>query len=47
MKQTLREPTTYEPHVFSSSEQIIPFAGHEDGREGFFKIKIRLLVQKL
>ena len=41
------EPTTYEPHIQTSSKQILTFAGHEYGRVEVFKIKKRSLVQKL
>ena len=44
---TFHEPTTYEPHGLTSSEEKIIFARHEDEREGVFKIKIRSLVKKL
>ena len=41
------EPITYEPHVKTSSEQIITYSRHEYGRVGVFKIKIESIVQKL
>ena len=39
--------TTYEPQIFTSSEQIITFARNEYGRVGAFRIKMRSLVHKL
>ena len=31
---TFHRPTTYEPHVYTNSEEIITFSGHElDGKE--------------
>ena len=45
-KDTCREPTTREPQVYTSSEQLITFARHEYGQIGVFRIKIRSLVQK-
>ena len=44
---TFHEPTTFEPHVLTNSEKTITFAGHEYGRVGVFRIKIRSSVQKL
>ena len=44
---TFYKPTTYEPHVYTSFDQMITFARHEYGRVGVFRIKIRSLVQKL
>ena len=41
------KPTTYELHVYTSSEQIATFARHEYGRVGVFRIKTRLLGKKL
>ena len=44
---TFHGPITYEPHVYTSFEQKITFARHENGRVGVFRIKMRSLVQKL
>ena len=44
--KNFREPTTYEPHGKTSSDQIITFARQEYGLERDFIIKTRLLVQK-
>ena len=44
---TFHEPTTCEPNVLTSFEQVITFARDEHGRIGVFRIKIRSLVQKL
>ena len=38
-------PTTYEPRVQTSSEQITTFVRHEYGRVGVFRNKIRSLVR--
>ena len=38
------KPTTYEPHVYTSSEQTITFARHEYEQVGVFRIKMRSLV---
>ena len=35
---TFHGPTTYELHVYKSSEQITTFARHEYGRVGDFRI---------
>ena len=35
------KPTTYEPQVWTSSEQLVYFAGYEYGPVGVFKIKMR------
>ena len=44
LKPTLFMSLTDEPHVKTSSEQIITFARHEYGRVGVFKIKMRSLA---
>ena len=36
---TFHKPTTYEPHVQISSEEIIIYARQSNGRVGFFRIK--------
>ena len=41
------EPITYEPHVKTSSEQEVTFARHKYGQVGVFRIKMRLLVQRV
>ena len=41
------EPITYEPHVYTSSEQIVTIARHAYGRVEVFKIRMRSIVQKL
>ena len=47
-RDTFHKPTTYEPNnVKTNSEQKMTFAGHEYGRVEVFRIKNRLLVQKL
>ena len=35
---TFHGPTAYEPHVYTSSEEIKTFARYEYGRVGVFKI---------
>ena len=42
---TSHEPITYEPN--QSLGQKKSYARHEYGREGVFKIKMRLIFQKL
>ena len=44
---TFHEVTTYEPHVKTSSKQMIPFARHEYERVEIFRIKMSSSVQKL
>ena len=44
---TFHEPTTYEPYVYTSSEQMISFARHEYGLVGVFRIRMRSLVQNV
>ena len=39
------KPTTYKPHVETSSKQKITFARHEYGQVRVFRIRIRSLVQ--
>ena len=34
---TFNEPSTYETHALTSSEEIKPFARHEYGRVGVFR----------
>ena len=41
------EPTTYKPHVQTSSDLIMTFARYEYGRVEVFRTKIRPLIQKL
>ena len=43
---TFHEPTTYEPHVQTSSEKIIEISLNEYGRVTVFTIEKRSLVQK-
>ena len=44
---TFHEPTTYEPYVYTSSEQMISCARHEYGLVGVFRIRMRSLVQNV
>ena len=39
--ETFHEPATYEPHVKTSSDQIITFVRHENEQVGGCRIKIR------
>ena len=34
---TFQKPTTYEPHIWTCSEEIISYARHEYGRVGFLR----------
>ena len=47
LTDTFNEPTAYEQHDYTNSEQIINFARHEYEGVGLFRIKVRSLVQKL
>ena len=44
---TFHEPTTYEPYAKTSCAQLIDFARHTGGQVGFFRIKMRSLVQEV
>ena len=42
-----QKPTAYEQHVWQVQGKIFTFAGQEYGQSETFRIKMRLLVQKL
>ena len=44
---TFQKPTTYEPHVSTSSDQMLTFSRHECGRVGVLRTKMRSVFQKL